>query len=909
MKKSLKAYIHYIYIAFLFNLISFGVYAQEPDIRMTGNVSASPLPADSVTSGTESPAGQITDKIQYEAQRIYNDVEARRTILTGRARVAYQSMWLTAARITVDWESGTLTAEGRLDTVWVRTSETDSVRRAVLAETPEFSESGEVMNGERMIYNFETRKGRVTRGRTEHGEGFYLGRALKLVGPNTVNVGDGVFTTCDKAEDPHFHFWMKKMKIVNKELVVAKPVVMYIGHIPVAAVPFAYFPIRSGRQSGFVLPKYGVSSLEGRYLRDFGYYWAPSDYFDIKGTMSYFENSGVLFREDFRYNVRYKLSGNISGSLTRKNFEVPSYGGSTGSKERRWDLSISHSQDINPSTKLTIYGQFVSSGNFYREMSANREYRMQQELRSNAKLSRRWGTSGRIELFMNQTRDLDTDKVSETMPKITISNNWQDLVPKPKRQSGSRREERWYHAIRVPYSFNITAERDRRWNEMQEIFVVTDESGHTVYDSLGNAVFDTLSGYDSRQRVGWDHTLRIYASPKLFGWLNVTPSISYQETWLNHRNHYSINPETNQTESQVENGFYAIRSFQSSLALNTKIYGIFRPAFLKDVTLRHVATPQISLSYNPDFSQDRFGYYQTIKDTSGEERKIDRYTESLYGLRYRSAAQSMGISLNNVFQMKTGEGEDAKKYTLFSWNLTTGYNWKSESFKWNNLSSRLQARPHSSVDVSVTSQYSFYDTDSSGNAVNRLLGKNISINDWKSVFQKPWLRMTSFNASVGFRLQGKAKGGRAENGAGGNPAPAGTPMDQGLGTVPGDRFNMNEDVGLYDLPWRVSGRLNYTVSKSNPLMVRKTFWVNTDVELQLTQKWKLSYRARFDLEKGQTVSQDVVLYRDLHCWEARIVWTPTGYAKQFYFKLNIKAPLLKDIKVEQRKGGRSYYGY
>ena len=50
--------------------------------------------------------------------------------------------------------------------------------------------------------------------------------------------------------------------IVNDK-VIAKPIVMYIGNIPVAALPFAVFPHRTGRHSGIIIPRYGESAREG----------------------------------------------------------------------------------------------------------------------------------------------------------------------------------------------------------------------------------------------------------------------------------------------------------------------------------------------------------------------------------------------------------------------------------------------------------------------------------------------------------------------------------------------------------------------------------------------------------------------------------------------------------------------
>ena len=410
---------------------------------------------------------ELEGPITYEAQIIDNFMNERKTVLLGRAKVSYLNMTLKAARIVVDWDKDLMTAEGILDSVWVRNEDSDdSVKVAKLIETPEFTEAGDVLAGEVMVFNFRTQKGRVLRGRTTYQDGFYDGTTLKMVQSGTLNVGDACFTTCDKEDDPHFHFRAKKMKIEVNKKVIAKPIVMYIGKIPVMALPFIYFPIQKGRQSGLLLPRYGESTYEGRYLRGLGYYWAPSDYFDIQGTVDYFEQSGFLFRGDFRYKLRYKFEGRISGSWTRKDFDI------SGRKERVWDLTVNHRQVITPTINLAVSGRFVSSSDIYKELSENVESRLQQEIRSNAKLTKRWGRSGLIGISLNQTRRLDTDQVTETLPQITISNNWQNIIPKPKTTSGQERQTRWYESFRMPYRFNFLGEDKRSFISQDKRYAI-----------------------------------------------------------------------------------------------------------------------------------------------------------------------------------------------------------------------------------------------------------------------------------------------------------------------------------------------------------------------------------------------------------------------------------------------------
>ena len=76
-------------------------------------------------------------------------------------------------------------------------------------------------------------------------------------------------------------------------------------------------------------------------------------------------------------------------------------------------------------------------------------------------------------------------------------------------------------------------------------------------------------------------------------------------------------------------------------------------------------------------------------------------------------------------------------------------------------------------------------------------------------------------------------------------------------------------------------------------------------EVQLTKNWKINYSAHYDLEKKQVVNHSFTIYRNLHCWEARLIWRPSGIGgNSYYLRINVKAPQLRDLKYEKR-GGRS----
>ncbi len=857
---------------FLILGIPVSLFAQSDSLSVTDSLK---------TEIPKQKSTQLEGPIKYSAADIYSDVINRKTILVGDASVKYMKTSLKAEKIVFDWTSNTVRAEGTIDTVWQVTPEGDSVQVPVPKGLPEFKEAGDIMRGDVMVYNLKTRKAHVVRGRTQFEDGYYVGEAIKMVEKNTMNIGNATYSTCDKDENPHFHFWFKQMKIVVNDKLIAKPVVLYLGKIPMMALPFAYFPIRKGRHSGFLIPKYGYSDQSGRYLRGLGYYWAVSDYWDIKSSIDYFEKSGFLMRGDLRYNVRYKLRGSISGSVTRKDFEA------SGNAQRRWDLRVTHNQDISPTMKLTASGYLTSSGNFLKEFSSNREQRMRQQITSNATLTKRFEGSKSITMNLSQTRKLDTDEITEILPRIQIRLGQSPLIPKPKPDRLGNVETKWYHNIYVNYSSQILNESER----------------------TRRIVSDDTSWYEDRD-TGWDHAMSISSPQKLFGVLTFNPSMSYKETWYSQREAYYLD-ENNEVQSREEDGFFSRRTFQTSAGFSTKLYGMFQPKLLKDVLLRHVVTPNVSFNFSPDFSDPSYGYYQTIEDTLGNEYEYDRYANNLFSGTPSYESQSMNFSVNNLFQMKTGEGEEVRKFDLFTLNLSSNYNWKKETQKLGDISSSLRANPLKSLSMNLGATHSLYKTDEDGSTTNTLYVDDYDSEDPLSFFRMRFARLKSFRANMTFRFSGRARSDRKSESE--ESVEEGEIQEDhaltNLDPVSGDRFEMNDQVSGFDIPWKLNGSLNYSESRSNPLNINKTFYLRSNLEFNLTPNWKVSYSAQYDFMEKKPVSQDFIFYRDLHCWEARFVWTPSGYNKRFYFKINIKSPTLKDIKYEQGRGGRGLAGF
>jgi len=831
---------------------------------------------DSLIADSTRQQSDLKAPVDFEAQTEDHDLEHRITYLYGNAKVKYKTMILEAGKITVNWDKLLLVAEPLPDSLLAANGKaakgkSKSARADSLAKAekgyPIFADGGERMTGERMEYNFATEKGRVLRGRTEFQDGKYFGSQIKRANGQTYYVSHGSYSTCELDENPHFHFQGRKMKVTVGKNVVAKPVVFYIGKIPLAILPFAFFPTNSGgRHSGLIIPRFGATQIEGRYLRGLGYYWAMSDYYDLATTVDYYERSGWVLNSDFAYAKRYNFSGRVGGSFTRKNFTIDQ------SKERRWEVNFSHNQPFNATTYLNASGSF-SSSNYYRLFSTNRQDQLRRTITSQATFSKSFGGAS-FSVTASDFKNLDTGSFQRLLPSLSLNFGQRQLFgkadPNKKRPSTGKPDE-------------------RRWYE-------------NFYYSLSSSAQNTLSKDSTKAPVkrlsSANHamSLSLNGIKAFFPWLSLNQSMQITEDWFDRATDYDTTGR-NTIVSTVNKGFAARHLFTYTASTNTKLYGTFQPKLGPVRALRHVVTPSVGFSFRPDFSDSRWGYYQhlTFKTARGDSTvRRDRFGGTPSG---KSA--SMNFSVGNLFQMKTGPDDSLRKIDLFTLNLSTSHNFAVAQFKQADLSSSLFANPTQNTSINISASHSFYEYDQKlGRTVNRLLYKSD-----RSIFKKQYLRLTNINVGASFRFQGKGAGrfGAAKR-----------DDEEKDETIPAAAQNRLAPVSYFsdtDVPWQASFSLSLNQSRANPAKPSTTAQLTLDnADITLTKNWRVGVYGSFNLREKKIVDQRYTIKRDLHCWEMQFFWTPTGYSKGFYFYLGIKAPLLKDIKIEKRGGRSSVFG-
>ncbi|HCM76751.1 MAG TPA: hypothetical protein DIS90_10240, partial [Cytophagales bacterium] len=219
------------------------------------------LPTDTLKTKSDSvknnqPKSDIETTITYSARDSINSNLQNKIIkLYGDAHVKYGIIELQAEEIVIDYEKSTITAHSRAD----------STGRHI--GYPIFINGNEKYETKDMMYNFKTRKAKITEVVTKQGDGFLHGDVVYKNEKNELFTIGNAYTTCDLAH-PHFRIISKKVKAIPGDKMVSGPFYMEFNDVPTPlGFAFGIFPAPRKSASGILIPSYGEERRRGFFLR------------------------------------------------------------------------------------------------------------------------------------------------------------------------------------------------------------------------------------------------------------------------------------------------------------------------------------------------------------------------------------------------------------------------------------------------------------------------------------------------------------------------------------------------------------------------------------------------------------------------------------------------------------------
>lgn len=619
-----------------------------PALSASGQVRGVPAAARDTTvrARKDTTARDTTAADSAAAKELIKWSEADSVMKALMARPGYTATRYQGDKVVYDAQTGTLNLLGKKagvnrdqtvlvgDTISFNDSTKIVVARGdtVILRDPS-QQSADVIARGRMAYNIAAHRGTVTNISTSIAQ---TGQNWFVQGKNTTFVSDtaarvretsyyvenGIITSCDDSV-PDYHFRSDQIKMVTKNIMVARPAILYIGEVPVMWLPFIFQDIRSGRRSGVLTPRFGLSELfrnsptYRRHVDNLGYYFAINDYMDAQvaldwrsgarstpGDPGYLRTNGEL---EYRWLDRF-----MTGSMALSHQAQRDGSSNTA-------LSWQHSQNFSQSTSINANINYVTNTFVQRTTNFN-PATVLATISSHANYQTKLGPAS-LSLGGSRTQYPGRAEVDQNFPNFSISSpkialtNWLEWTPNLSFNTTQQLNLDQVGEFSYFYFNNPTGVRDstklkrntrQTTSNFQTPITIGGISLSNTFTLNDNEVdapqtIVVVDPNDSSKRVS-----RVFAKsyltnldwqpgfslPSLLhGSLNLSPSVSLQNVdgsngfWV--RSHLSGGQFVHQSKRVT-----------ASLSASPTLFALF-PGFGSVTRFRHSITPTISFQYAP----------------------------------------------------------------------------------------------------------------------------------------------------------------------------------------------------------------------------------------------------------------------------------------------------------------------
>ena len=843
--------------------------AQRPASRSTRDTTRRSTEGQATQSDTtkkRSQGMQLNDIIEGKAvDSVVFDARNKMIYSYKQGDVTYQGMNLKADFMSVNMETKDIFAHGFLD----------SVDGVATKTHPEFSDGGSPYSMDTITYNLDSRKAVIKGIATQEGDGWLVGSKVKMQPDGSIHIGEGMYTTCDCVDHPHFYLHMTQAKVIPGKKVVTGYAYLVMEDVPIyfPGIPEGFFPVQTGPKSGLLMPTYGEDA-KGFFIRDLGYYFKIGEHMDlaIRGGIYTLGSWEVSARS--QYVKRYKFKGNFD--LSYSSIRTGEKGEPDYVNQNNYKIQWQHSQDskANPGSTFSASVNLTSSG-YSRYSATTVNDILATQTNSSISYSKSWeGTPFSLSLNLAVSQNSRDKTIAVTLPTITF--NVASFNPFKRKEAVGK--TRWYEKIKMSYSMKMTNTVNTKENE-----IFTRET----LDKMKNGI---------------QHTIPISTSLSLFNYINVSPSFNYTERWYFKKVRQEWNNETRTVETlDPEYGFWRLYNYNASVSANTTIYGTYvaKKKERKLQAVRHTITPNIGFSYAPDFSRQRYGFYETVQtDTTGRFKVYSPFTDNAYGVPGSGQQLSLTFGLSQSLEAKVRTKDTVKKIKIIDQiSINGSYNFLADSMRLSTLPIQLRTTIYQNVALNLSMTLDPYEVSPQGVRYNKLM--------WKRGLPG---RIQNIGWSFGYTFKSREnKNQTAAN---------------DITSLPPEYFNSWSDpygelnpamrrqwmAGQYydfSIPWNFG--FNYSINYSAQYVNNGTTGYNKKISqtinfngsVKLTDKWMITANSGFDFTTKKMSMTSISIARDLHCWQMSFTWVPFGNHKSWAFNIGVKAASLADLKYDK----------
>ncbi|MBP9925534.1 MAG: LPS-assembly protein LptD [Cyclobacteriaceae bacterium] len=843
--------------------------------------------ADSVKA---QPKSDIETSILYSARdSINSNLDQKIIKLYGDAKVKYGIIELQAEEIVIDYNASTITAHSRLD----------STGKAV--GYPIFINGEEKYETKDMVYNFKTRKARITEVVTKQGDGFLHGDQVYKNEKNELFTTGNSYTTCDLAH-PHFRIHSTKVKAIPGDKMISGPFYMELLDVPTPlGFIFGMFPSPRKSSSGVIIPTYGEERRRGFFLRGGGYFFDINEYVKLAVTGDIYSKGGSALYLNSNYNKRYNYTGAFNFSFT-DNINTDNVESPTETKDFRilWNHSPQSKGTSRFSASVNAASSTFNTNNFLGVNSNPGSTRIDnttQNLSSSINFSKSFpGTPISMGVNFRHSQNLSTNKIDLPLPDLSLNVN--NIYPFKNAQNSMLLQN-----FNVRYSMNGT---NQITNDLG--YIAVDGNGNPK-DSIAPFTFENLPLFFRNAKRGLRHNIPLSTSFKALKFLTLSPGFNFDDRMYFDKLDWNYNDSTKKFTNKKIQGFNQVWDYSLGISLATRIYGMHlsRNKNSSIKAIRHVISPSIGYSYRPDFSDPKYNYYQRFVTTDGVGHKTEvlkaQHEGFVYGTASPGQSSAISMSVNNNIEMKVRSEKDTvdRKIALFNTlAIGTSYNFLADSFKLSpfGLSANTNIL-HDKINLSFGATLDPYEYRKVITDYKDPENKLDPVYTEKKISRYAWNtgklgRIT--HANFAFSTNLNPKGQKNDNSTR-------TRIAQSNASDTDKAFLLNNPDAYVDftVPWnlRISYNVDYNHSENQDPTITQAMRFNGD--LSLTDKWKIVYNSGFDFESHEFTQTQISINRDLHCWQLSLSWVPFGHYQSYNFSIGIKSGMLRDLKMDRQR--------
>ncbi|OGP82028.1 MAG: hypothetical protein A2Z08_09335 [Deltaproteobacteria bacterium RBG_16_54_11] len=303
---------------------------------------------------------------------------------TFAAEISYEAegpITMEADKLTYDQKGDSITLEGAVRILYKGTTVQadkmifyDKTKDVAAEGSVVLTEGEDILRCDRLELNIETKKGVVYQGRIFlKKKNFHItGSKAEKLGESEYRVHDATLTSCD-ARVPSWMFTAKQLDVDIEGYAQGWWPGFRVLDIPILYFPWAIFPVKRDRQSGFLFPDFGSSSKWGPEIT-IPFYWAIAPNQDATFYVERIgDKRGRGFKEgiEYRYAWSTQAQGQIRGNYIWDERGDRSLWWDERKDKSRWSIFAEHDQRFPNGYYFKTNVNWVSDKNYPVDFSSD----------------------------------------------------------------------------------------------------------------------------------------------------------------------------------------------------------------------------------------------------------------------------------------------------------------------------------------------------------------------------------------------------------------------------------------------------------------------------------------------------------------------------------------------------------